>query len=165
MKRPRNRIASADNDRWFERYGKGGYFCLPRALLFNMVDCIDNATLYVYVALASCHYEGNTTYAGPHIAKLTGKDERAVRGHLADLETLGLIRREPLGQGFRVLFLCPDRQRIKDGAAEITSRKLARQQRRALAQAGAPSAMDGGHQRELLKPPPEEPPPERPPAS
>lgn len=149
MKRPRNRIASTDNDRWFERYGKGGYFCLPRALLFNAVDCIDNATLYVYVALASCHYEGNTTYAGPHIAKLTGKDERAVRGHLADLETLGLIRREPLGQGFRVLFLCPDRQRIKDGAAEIASRKLARQQRRALGRPANDTTHEVGHQREL----------------
>ena len=134
MKRPRNRVASTDNDRWFERYGKAGYFCLPRALLFNVVDCIDNATLYVYIALASCHYEGNTTYAGPYVAKLTGKDERGVRQHLADLETLGLIRREPFGQGFRILFECPDRDRIKQGAEAIDARKQARQQRRRAAQ-------------------------------
>ena len=62
-------------------------------LLFTVVDCIDNATMYTYMALASCHYEGNTTYAGPYLAKLTGKDERAIRLHLSDLEVLGLIRR------------------------------------------------------------------------
>lgn len=141
MKRPRNRVTSTDNDRWFERYGKAGYFCLPRALLFNVVDCIDNATLYVYIALASCHYEGNTTYAGPYVAKLTGKDERGVRQHLADLETLGLIRREPFGQGFRILFECPDRDRIKQGAEAIDARKQARQQRRRAAQS-APTGED-----------------------
>lgn len=141
MKRPRNRVASTDNDRWFERYGKAGYFCLPRALLFNVVDCIDNATLYVYIALASCHYEGNSTYAGPYVAKLTGKDERGVRQHLADLETLGLIRREPFGQGFRILFECPDRARIKQGAEAIDARKQARQQRRRAAQS-APTGED-----------------------
>lgn len=141
MKRPRNRVASTDNDRWFERYGKAGYFCLPRALLFNVVDCIDNATLYVYIALASCHYEGNSTYAGPYVAKLTGKDERGVRQHLADLETLGLIRREPFGQGFRILFECPDRTRIKQGAEAIDARKQARQQRRRAAQS-APTGED-----------------------
>lgn len=130
MKRPRHRVASTQNDRWFERYPKGGYFCLPRPLLFNLVGCIDNATLYVYIALASCHFEGNTTYAGPYVAKLTGKDERAVRQHLADLETLGLIRREQFGQGFRILFECPTRERIKLGAEQIAARKQARQQRR-----------------------------------
>ncbi|KLO59608.1 hypothetical protein AA671_08615 [Delftia tsuruhatensis] len=165
MKRPRNRIASTDNDRWFERYGKGGYFCLPRALLFNMVDCIDNAALYVYVALASCHYEGNTTYAGPHIAKLTGKDESAVRKHMIELETLGLIKREPLGRGYKVLFQCPDRQRIKDGAAIVAADKLEQQQRKAAARSRRNSATEAGHQRELLKPPPKEPPLEKPPAS
>ena len=72
MKRRRNRVACTRNNRWYERYGKDGYFCLPRALLFNVVDYIDNATLYAYIALASCHYEENTTYAGPHVAKLTG---------------------------------------------------------------------------------------------
>ena len=80
MKRRRNRVACARNNRWYERYGRDGYFCLPRALLFNVVDYIDNATLYAYIALASCHYEENTTYAGPHVAKLTGKDTSAVRG-------------------------------------------------------------------------------------
>jgi hypothetical protein len=130
VKRARNRVPSTDNDQWFTRYGKGGFFCLPRNLLFNVTDCIDNATLYVYVSLASCHFEGNTTYAGPYIAKLTGKDERGVRQHLADLETLGLIRREPFGRGFRILFECPSRDRIKQGAAQIDARKQARQQRR-----------------------------------
>jgi len=134
MKRQRNRVPSNDNDRWFERYGQGGYFCLPRALLFNMVDCIDNATLYVYVALASCHYEGNTTYAGPYLSKLTGKDERAIRNHIADLETLGLVRREPFGQGYRILFECPSRTRIKQGVAEIDERKQQRRQRRKAAE-------------------------------
>lgn len=130
MKRPRNRVPSTDNDRWFERYGKGGYFCLPRDLLFNVLNCIDNATLYVYVALASCHFEGNTTYAGPYLSKLTGKDERAIRLHLADLEVLGLIRREPFGQGYRILFECPSRERVKQGAEQIDVRKQLRQQRR-----------------------------------
>lgn len=130
MKRPRDRIPSDDNNRWYERYGENGYFCLPRRLLFNLVDCIDNATLYVYVALASCHYEGNTTYAGPYLAKLTGKDERAIRLHLADLETLGLIRREPMGQGYRILFECPDRDRIKAGVQAIEARKRERLERR-----------------------------------
>ncbi|MCO5119741.1 MAG: hypothetical protein M9951_08890 [Burkholderiaceae bacterium] len=143
MKRRRNRIPSADNDRWYERYGQGGYYCLPRALLFNLVDCIDNATFYVYVALASCHYEGNTTYAGPHIAKLTGKDERAVRGHLADLEALGLITRVPLGQGYKVLFQCPDRQRIREGAAQIAARKLERRQRRIATAEAAETSSSG----------------------
>ena len=130
MKRTRDRIPSDENNRWYEGYGEGGYFCLPRKLLFNLVDCIDNATLYVYVALASCHYEGNTTYAGPYLAKLTGKDERAIRLHLADLETLGLIRREPLGQGYRILFECPDRDRIKAGVEVIETRKRERLERR-----------------------------------
>lgn len=135
MKRARGRIPSDDNNRWFEGYGESGYFCLPRKLLFNVVDCVDNATMYVYVALASCHYEGNTTYAGPYISKLTGKDERAVRLHLADLELLGLIRREPLGQGFRVLFECPDRERIKQGVRAIEARKQERLIRRQAAKA------------------------------
>lgn len=135
MKRSRDRIPSDDNNRWYEGYGEGGYFCLPRKLLFNVVDCIDNATMYVYLALASCHYEGNTTYAGPYIARLTGKDERAVRLHLADLETLGLIRREPLGQGYRILFECPDRERIRQGAQAIAARKQERLQRREAAKA------------------------------
>lgn len=130
MRRPRNRIPSTDNDRWFEGYGQGGFFCLPRPLLFNVAELIDNATFYVYVALASCHYEGNTTYAGPYIAKLTGKDERAVRMHLADLETLGLVRREPLGRGFRILFLCPDRDRVRQGALLVEARKQERRNRR-----------------------------------
>lgn len=135
MKRGRDRIPCDKNNRWYERYGEGGYFCLPRRLLFNLVDSIDNATLYVYVALASCHYEGNTTYAGPYLARLTGKDERAVRLHLADLETLGLIRREPLGQGYRIVFECPDRDRIKAGVQAIEARKLERLQRRQAAKA------------------------------
>lgn len=135
MRRPRDRIPSDDNNRWYEGYGEGGFFCLPRRLLTNVVDCIDNATLYVYVALASCHYEGNTTYAGPYLARLTGKDERAIRLHLADLETLGLIRREPLGQGYRILFECPDRDRIKAGVQAIETRKLERLQRRQAAKA------------------------------
>lgn len=130
MKRRRNRVPSDINNRWFERYGESGFFCLPRKLLFHLVDCIDNATLYVYVALASCHFENNTTYAGPYLSKLTGKDERAVRGHLSDLETLGLIRRERFGQGFRIVFECPDRDRIKQGAVLLQTRKEARKQRR-----------------------------------
>ncbi len=135
MKRSRNQIASTDNNQWFGGYGEGGFFCLPRKVLFNLVDCIDNATFYVYVALASCHYEGNTTYAGPYLSKLTGKDERAIRLHLADLETLGLIRREPLGRGFRILFECPDRERIKQGVLAIEARKQERQERRNAAKA------------------------------
>ena len=130
MKRPRNRIPCDRNNRWYERYEKGGYFCLPRALLFSLVDHIDNATLYVYLALTSCHFEGNTTYAGPHLAKLTGKNERNVRKHMEDLETLGLITREPLGRGFKVLFQCPPPSRIKDGAALISEKKAALLQRR-----------------------------------
>lgn len=141
MKRRRNRIPCTRNNRWYEGYDKDGYFCLPRALLFNMVDCIDNATLYAYVALASCHYENNTTYAGPHIAKLTGKDESAVRGYISDLETLGLITREPLGLGFRILFQCPTRARIKEGAASIAQKKRKRLERRRQAAAhGEPVA-------------------------
>jgi hypothetical protein len=133
-------VPSTDNNRWFERYGQGGFFCLPRPILFNLLNKIDNATFYVYVALASCHFEGNTTYAGPYLTKLTGKDERAVRGHLADLETLGLIRRELFGRGFRILFDCPDRDRIVRGAAAIDARKQARLQRRkATAPATAPA--------------------------
>ncbi len=135
MKRTRNQIPSDDNNRWYERYGEGGYFCLPRKLLFTVVDCIDNATMYTYMALASCHYEGNTTYAGPYLAKLTGKDERAIRLHLSDLETLGLIRREPLGQGYKILFECPDRERIKQGVLAIEARKRERQERRNAAKA------------------------------
>lgn len=135
MKRQRNRVPCTRNNKWYERYGEKGFFCLPRALLFSIVDSIDNATLYVYLALASCHFEGNTTYAGPHIAKLTGKDERNVRAHLADLETLGLIEREPLGRGFKILFQCPTRSRIKEGAAVISQRKIASLQRRRKAMA------------------------------
>lgn len=165
MRRRRNRIPCPLNDRWYERYGKGGYFCIPRDVLFNLVGNIDNAPFYTYVALASCHYEGNTTYAGPHIAKLTGKDESAVRKHMIELETLGLIRREPLGRGFKVLFQCPDRKRIKEGAAIVAADKLEQQQRKAAAQARRKSATGAGHQRELLKPPPNDPPLEKPPAS
>lgn len=130
MRRRRNRVPSTSNDRWYERYAQGGYFCLPRPMLLNILDYIDNATFYVYVALTSCHYEGNTTYAGPHIAKLTGKDERAVRGHLADLETLGLIRRELLGRGYKILFECPTRARLKEGAGLIEAHKLEISKRR-----------------------------------
>lgn len=132
MKRRRNRVPSTDNDRWYERYGRDGYFCLPRALLFVLQNSIDNATFYVYVALASCHMEGNTTYPGPHLRTLTGKDESAIRKHLADLETLGLIRREKFGRGYRILFDCPDRARIKQGAELIEARKQERRQRRAV---------------------------------
>ena len=135
MKRTRNQSPSDDNNRWYERYEEGGFFCLPRKLLHTLVDCIDNATFYVYVALASCHFEGNTTYAGPFLSKLTGKDERAIRLHLSDLETLGLIRREPLGQGYKILFECPDRERIKQGMAAIEARKRERQARRHAAKA------------------------------
>lgn len=142
MKRPRNRVPSTDNDRWFERYGKGGYFCLPRDLLFNVLNRIDNATLYVYVALASCHFEGNTTYAGPYLSKLTGKDERAIRQHLADLETLGLIQREVFGQGYRILFECPSRDRVKQGAEQIDARKQLRQQRRLAAKSARSSTQE-----------------------
>jgi len=137
VKRRRNRIPCERNNRWYERYEREGYFCLPRALLFNLVDCIDNATMYAYVALTSCHYENNTTYAGPHIAKLTGKDESAVRGYIGDLETLGLITREPLGLGFRILFQCPTRARIKEGAALIAQKKRTRLERRKQAAAHA----------------------------
>jgi DNA-binding transcriptional ArsR family regulator len=135
VKRRRNRLPCTRNNRWFERYGSDGYFCLPRALLFNVVDCIDNATFYAYVALASCHFEGNSTYAGPHVAKLTGKDASAVRGHLADLETLGLITREPLRQGYKILFDCPTRARVKEGAAIIAKGKAERLERRRAAKA------------------------------
>jgi hypothetical protein len=111
-------------------------------MLFNIADCIDNATFYAYVALASCHFEGNSTYAGPHVAKLTGKDSSAVRGHLADLVTLGLITREPLGQGYKVLFECPTRARIKEGAALVAQRKAQRLERRRQAKAGnGPASM------------------------
>ena len=137
MKRRRSRIPCDRNNRWYERYGNGGYFCLPRNLLFSMVGLIDNATVYVYLAAASCHFEGNTTFAGPHIAKLTGKDESAVRGHLADLETLGLIAREPLGRGYRILFECPTRARIKQGADVLAKRKREALQRRKHAKANA----------------------------
>ncbi len=130
MKRPRNRVACERNNRWYERYGKDGYFCLPRALLFNVVDCIDNAAFYAYVALASCHYEGNTTYAASHVAKLTGKDESGVRGYLADLETLGLITRETFGRGYKIIFECPTRSRIKQGVAVLATRKSDELQRR-----------------------------------
>lgn len=131
MKRKRNRVPCDRNDRWYERYGQNGFFCLPRSLLFNVVDCIDNATFYAYVALASCHFEGNTTYAASHVAKLTGKDESNVRGHLADLETLGLISREPLGRGFKILFECPTRKRIKEGVAAIAAKRgIAAERRR-----------------------------------
>lgn len=102
--------------------------------MFNVVNCIDNATMYVYPVLESCHYEGNTTYADPYIAKLTGKDERAIRLHLADLEPQGLIRREPLEQGYRILLECPHRERIWQGAQAIAPRKQKRAQRREAAQ-------------------------------
>lgn len=130
MKRKRNRIPCDRNNRWYERYGENGYFCLPRHLLFNLVDCIDNATFYAYVALASCHFEGNTTYAASQVAKLTGKDESNVRGHLADLETLGLITREPLGRGFKILFECPTRKRLKEGVALIAEQRRVAAERR-----------------------------------
>ena len=130
MKRVRKPETCHDNDRWFERYGSGGYFCLPRKLLFNLAGQIDNATFYAYVALASCHYEGNTTFPGAYLAKITGKEERAVRDYLCDLETLGLIRREPMGRGYRILFACPDRERIKDGAARVAAKKAERRRRR-----------------------------------
>lgn len=165
MKRRRNRMPCSLNNRWYERYGKGGYFCMPRDLLFNLVGNIHNAPFYTYVALASCHFEGQTTYAGKYVAQLVGKDESGVRGHLKDLETLGLIRREPLGQGFKVLFLCPDRKRIREGAARVAAEKLAEQERSARAKAAKASSPEAGHQRELLKPPPSEPPLEKPPAS
>lgn len=135
MKRTRTSYPSSDNDRWYEGYGKGGFFCLPREVLFSVVDCIDNATFYVYIALASCHFEGNTTFPGPYLAKLTGKDERAIRLHLSDLEALGLIRREPFGKGYRILFECPDRERIKAGMAAIEERKQERHERRKAAKA------------------------------
>jgi hypothetical protein len=70
--------------------------CLPRKLLFTVVDCIDNATMYVYVALASRHYEGNTTYAGPYLAKLTGKDERAIRLRFVHIQQLAQVHDEGL---------------------------------------------------------------------
>ncbi len=139
-----------------------GTSLLPPTLL---VGNIHNAPFYTYVALASCHFEGQTTYAGKYVAQLVGKDERGVRGHLKDLETLGLIRREPLGQGFKVLFLCPDRKRIREGAARVAAEKLAEQERSARAKAAKASSPEAGHQRELLKPPPSEPPLEKPPAS
>ena len=144
MKRRRNRVPCTRNNRWFERYGSDGYFCLPRAMLFNVADCIDNSTFYAYIALASCHFEGNSTYPGAHVAKLTGKDASAVRGHLADLVTLGLISREPLGQGYKVLFECPTRARVKEGAALVAQRKALRLERRKHAKAsnGPVSALE-----------------------
>lgn len=149
MKRQRNRIPCSRNDKWYDRYGEKGFFCLPRALLFNLVDCIDNATLYAYVALASCHFEGNTTYASTHIAKLTGKDERNVRGHLADLETLGLITREPLGRGFKILFQCPTRKRIKEGTAVIVEQRRKTLERRKQSLSSAQGAVKPQALREL----------------
>ena len=128
MKRKRNRVPCDRNNGWYVRYKENGFFCLPRSMLFNVVDCIDNATFYI--ALASCHFEGNTTYAASHVAKLTGKDESNVRGHLADLETLGLISREPLGRGFKILFECPTRKRIKEGAAAIAEQRRKATERR-----------------------------------
>ena len=143
MKRLRKQVPSTDNNRWYERYGQDGYFCLPRALLFNMLNDIDNATLHVYVALASCHFEGNTTFAaGAYLSKLTGKDEGNIRDHLGDLERLGLIRRETFGRGYRILFQCPGRERIKQGAVQVKARKEARNARRkaAAARRAEPSA-------------------------
>lgn len=137
MKRRRNRIPCDRNNRWYDRYENSGYFCLPRDVLFSMVDLIDNATVYVYIAAASCHFENNTTFAGPHIARLTGKDESAVRGHLADLETLGLIAREPLGRGYKILFQCPTRARIKKGAAVLAKRRQEALERRKRAKKGS----------------------------
>lgn len=123
MKRRRNQIPNTDNDRWFERYGQGGYFCLPRNLIFNIQDCIDNATLFTYIVLASCHMEGNTTYASGYVAKLLGKDAGNVRQQIRDLVTLGLIKRVPLGRGYKILFECPTRARVKEGAALVAIRK------------------------------------------
>ncbi|MCF8157313.1 MAG: hypothetical protein K9K35_15025 [Rhodoferax sp.] len=130
MKRQRNRVPCNRNDKWYTRYDEKGFFCLPRAIFFSLVDCIDNATFYAYVALASCHFEGNTTYAASHLAKLTGKDESNIRGHLADMETLGLISREPLGRGFKILFECPTRKRIKEGVAVIAEERRVAAERR-----------------------------------
>jgi len=130
MRRRRKPIPSTDNDRWYERYGAGGYFCLPRFMLQNVAKLIDNATFFVYVALASFHFEGNTTFASSGVAGLIGKDERGVRVHLADLETLGLIKREPLGRGYKILFLCPSRNRIKQGAILVEAQRLEKAKRR-----------------------------------
>ena len=134
MRARRGKVPCGKNDGWYERYGKGGFFCLPRPILFNLKGHIDNATFYVYVALASYHFKGNTTYPGAaSIATLTGKDERAIRGHLKDLEELGLITREKLGQGYKILFECPNRERVKEGASAIAERRNARATRRTLA--------------------------------
>ncbi len=136
MKRPRKLVHSTDNNRWYERYGRHGYFCLPRALLLNMLNDVDNATLHVYFALTSCHFEGSTTFAAaPYLSKLTGKDEGNIRDHLADLERLGLIRRETFGRGYRILFQCPDRERIKEGAAQVKAHRDAKKARRDVAKA------------------------------
>ena len=136
MKRPRKQVPSTDNNRWYERYGQDGYFCLPRALLFKMLNDVDNATLHVYFALTSCHFEGNTTFAAsPYLSKLTGKDEKNIREHLADLERLGLIRRETFGRGYRILFQCPDRERIKQGAVQVKAHRDEKKARRAAAKA------------------------------
>ena len=156
MKRRRSRVACAKNNRWYERYGKDGYFCIPRSLLFNLVDVIDNATFYAYVALASCHFEDNTTYAGPHVAKLTGKDQSAVRGYLADIETLGLITRESFGRGFKILFECPTRARIKQGAAVLEQKKCEALERRRWARASKAACAP---QAPLSAPAPAPPPP------
>ncbi|GKS83836.1 hypothetical protein AVMA1855_06810 [Acidovorax sp. SUPP1855] len=82
-----------------------------------MVDLIDNVTLYAHVALASCHYEDNTTFAGQERMKAP------CRGYLADLETLGPIKREPFGRGSKILFECRTRARIKQGAAVLEQKK------------------------------------------
>lgn len=139
MKRQRKRIPCDRNNKWYDRYGENGFFCLPRSLLFNVVDFIDNATFYVYVALASCHFEGNTTYPATHLAKLTGKDEGNVRDYVADLETLGLIKRERLGRGFKILFECPTRKRIKEGAAVIAEQRRLASERRKKSSAPQPT--------------------------
>jgi hypothetical protein len=70
--------------------------------------------------LASCHFENNTCYAGSaHLARLTGKDERAVRRYMNELVGLGLIEREPLGKGYKIIFLCPTMAEIKEGAERV----------------------------------------------
>lgn len=130
MRRRRTPQPCNRNDGWYRANGES-FFCLWRGFLPSVAGLIDNATLYVYIALASCHFEGYATFPGSrHLATLTGKDERAVREAVEDLEILGLIVREPHGRGYRVLFCRPDRARVRNGAEIVRTKKDARLHRR-----------------------------------
>lgn len=116
-------VSCSRNDHWWEGYGQGGFICLPRTLLNILKDNIDHATFRTYVTLCTFHFEGRATFVSSKIATLLRKDDRAVRRQLADLETLGLISREPFGRGFKILFQCPTPERIREGAEKLAQRK------------------------------------------